>query len=274
MHIAEELGALMISMRTMLGHLVRRSNRKIASIPGLKPKFCVACGHSVGRFLAYRGGCAAQPPLMRALGMVGSDIDNFECPRCGAHDRERHLQLYLAASELWSRMAGMRILHIAPERHLSQRILALSPVAYVRCDLHPETEEVKRVDIEAMPFADASQDLVIANHVLEHVEDDRRALQEIRRVLVPGGSAILQTPYSSILQKTWSDLGIRSNEARLQAYGQEDHVRLFGKDIFARFAAGGLKPAVQTHAELLAEHDPEFFGVNAAEPFFLFQREH
>lgn len=72
-----------------------------------------------------------------------------------------------------------------------------------------------------MPFADGSFDVVLANHVLEHVDDDRQAVAEIHRVLARGGRAILQTPYSRVLQQTWSDPGIVSEGARLQAYGQK-----------------------------------------------------
>ena len=96
------------------------------------------------------------------------------------------------------------------------------------------------MDILDMPLESESFDFVIANHVLEHVSDDLKALTEIRRVLRVGGYAILQTPYSSKLHHTWQDPGIADDAARLQAYGQEDHVRLFGRDIFARITSAGL----------------------------------
>ena len=98
-------------------------------------------------------------------------------------------------------------------------------------------------------------------------------MREIARVLAAGGMAILQTPYSAMLHRTWSDAGIESEAARLQAYGQEDHVRLFGRDVFERIASGGLKPLVSTHEELLPHVDSRRYGVNPAEPFFLFRRE-
>jgi len=210
---------------------------------------------------------------MRALCVVGSDIDNFECPRCGGHDRERHLLMYLQASGLMAALPGMRILHFAPERHLSRRIAALRPIAYIRCDLYPVSPDIERVDIETIPFEDGAFDLVIANHVLEHVKDDGRAVAEISRVLRPGGTAILQTPYSQVLHNTWSDPGITSDEARRQVYGQEDHVRLFGRDIFERFSSSGLRACIATHDDLLAQHDPQVLAVNQREPFFLFRRD-
>lgn len=228
------------------------------------------CGHRVWRYMPYRDGSRGVPPLMRALDGVGSDVDHFECPRCGAHDRERHLLLYMRAEGMFERMRGKRVLHFAPERRLWPRIAAAAPAEYVRCDLFPATPDVAKVDIESMPFPDANFDLVIANHVLEHVGDEREALREVARVLAPGGLAILQTPYSAMLHATWEDPGIDTAAARLQAYGQEDHVRLFGRDIFDRIASAGFESRVRQHAELLGDVDPATAGVNPAEPFFLF----
>lgn len=245
----------------------------MAAVPRPARRECVLCGHRVGRFMPYRGGRCTLPPLMRALEMIGSDVDNFECPRCGAHDRERHLLLYLQSSGLLASLPSLRILHFAPEWNLSRRIAEMVPVQYVKCDLYPGTADVQRVDIQAMPYADATFDMVIANHVLEHVGDDLKAVSEVARVLKPGGCAVLQTPYSDMLERTWSDPGIISDVARLQAYGQEDHLRLFGRDIFLRFSQFGLASRVSTHAELLEGSQPDLLGVNPREPFFLFVRQ-
>lgn len=223
--------------------------------------------------MPYRGGVYALPKLMLAVNIIGSDIKNFECPRCGAHDRERHLLLYMNAVGIFQQLPSMHVLHFAPESRLSKILGKSSPARYVQCDLHPEKPEVQRIDIESMPFADSEFDLVIANHVMEHVNDDYRAACEVARVLKVGGIAILQTPYSPILQATWSDPGLITPAARLQAYGQEDHVRLFGRDVFERLAVGGLRPYISTHSELLPEFDSGRYGVNALEPFFLFRRE-
>ena len=231
---------------------------------------CVMCNHKVWRFMPYRA--SADVPLMAALGVVGSDTDHFECPRCGAHDRERHLFLYLKASGLLDLLPSQHVLHFAPERHLSRRIAALAPAQYLRCDLYPGSADVQCVDIEQMSFDDGSFDILIANHVLEHVSDDNKAISEISRVLKPGGWAVLQTPYSDVLEKTWSDPGIATEAARLQAYGQEDHVRLFGRDILDRFSHSGLIPHVSTHAELLSAFDSNLVGVNWREPFLLFRK--
>lgn len=207
---------------------------------------------------------------MRVLNMVGSNPDQFECPRCGAHDRERHLLMYMRAEGTLSRLRGKAVLHFAPEKRLSRLIAAVEPARYVRADLFPSSPEVECVDMLDMQFDDQSFDCLIANHVLEHVSNVSHALAEIRRVLKPEGLAILQTPYSEKLHHTWEDEGIDTPSARLQAYGQEDHVRLFGRDIFEQIGAAGFENRVYRHSELLADVDAATTGVNRDEPFFLF----
>jgi SAM-dependent methyltransferase len=204
--------------------------------------------------------------------MVGSDPDRFECPRCGAHDRERHLLLYMRAAGIFVQLSGKAVLHFAPEKRLARFIADAGPSRYVRADLFPNSADVERVDMLDMQFDDGSFDCVVANHVLEHVSNVPRALAEIRRVLKPGGFAILQTPYSGKLHRTWEDQGVDTPSARLQAYGQEDHVRLFGRDIFEQIAASGFENLVRLHSELLADVDPVIMGVNSDEPFFLFRK--
>jgi SAM-dependent methyltransferase len=266
------------SGETVSGHLLRRALASpataVATLAARLPRGggrrCVLCGHGVGAFLPFEDG--TMPPLMAALGMIGSDVKNFACPWCFAHDRERHLFLYLSECGLMARMAGAEIVHFAPEARLAEKVAERGPRRYLRCDLVPASPEVTMADLQAMPFDDASFDLVIANHVLEHVDDDRAALAEIRRVLRIGGQAVLQTPFCAGLRGTWEDQAIVSPAARLQAYGQADHVRLFGADIFERIAAAGLSSQVAGHQEILGGFDSARYGVNAAEPLFLFQR--
>lgn len=240
-------------------------------IPG-GTRHCAICDRKVWRFMPYRSGSSGAPPLMRALDTVGSDADHFECPRCGAHDRERHLLLYLRASGVLAGLHGKSLLHFAPEKRLSHFLRAAQLERYLPCDLFPQHPEVARVNMLDMPFDAGTFDVVIANHVLEHVDDDARGLAEVHRILKPGGIAILQTPYSSRLHCTWEDPGIDTPSARLQAYGQEDHVRLFGRDIFARIVAAGFESLIGQHSELLGDVDVDTAGVNSEEPFFLFRK--
>lgn len=240
-------------------------------LPGGR-RVCVMCGHRVWRFMPYRQGSKGVAPLMHALEVIGSDVDHFECPRCGAHDRERHLLLYLRVSGLLAQMPQWSILHFAPEKRLSQCIAELQPLRHVLCDLYPVSEDVECVDMQAMPFETNSFDLLLANHVLEHVVALDQALAEIHRVLKQGGYAILQTPFSPKLHHTWEDAGIDTPLARLNAFGQEDHERLFGRDIVQKISGFGFEPRIHQHMDLLADHDPNVCGVNASELFLLFQK--
>ncbi len=253
-------------------NLIKLARYAIAGWLPFGRRHCVICRHAVWRFMPYGKGWRGVPPLMAALGVIGSDPEHFECPRCGAHDRERHLLMYLESSGLLSAMRGKAVLHFAPEKRLSGFISAIAPSRYLCADLYPQHPHVERVDMLAMKFDDESFDFLVANHVMEHVADDGQALKEIHRVLKIGGYAILQTPYSSMLHQTWQDEGVVDEAARLQAYGQADHVRLYGKDIFRRFEAAGLTSRVQSHQELLPDVDCVRYGVNAAEPFILLQR--
>jgi len=241
-------------------------------LPFPASRYCCICERNVLRFVPYRGGSRFMPPFARALSVVGSDVDHFECPHCGASDRDRHLALYLRAAGLTSRITGARILHFAPEKHVAELITAHRPSLYIQADKFPIRAGIVELDLTQIAADDQSFDLVIANHVLEHVDNVQRSLVEIYRVLAHGGFAILQTPFAPTLTRTFEDPGIQSKIARLHAYGQEDHVRMYGRDIDAVFTSQGLVSRMKTHQALLPEIDAVRYGVNPIEPFLLFQK--
>lgn len=250
----------------------RTANRAVAIVPIGARRHCCLCGHRVKRFLPYREGLAGLPAVLTEQDVVGSDVENFECPACGCHDRERHLFLYLQASGVLKTLHLARILHFAPERHLQRVIAAERPAEYLRADLFPRERSVQRLDLTNIALPDDHFDIVIANHVLEHVGDDARALREVLRVLRPGGHAILQTPYANRLTAKFEDTGIVGDAARLQAYGQEDHYRLYGADFQEYIASFGFVSRSATHVSLLPDVDPRAAGVNAREPLLLFAK--
>lgn len=261
-----------MNIQHTFSRLRRLSARAMAIWPIGASCRCVICGRSVQRYLPYRGGWKDMPAVVTEQDMIGSDVENFECPACGCHDRERHLWLYLQASGLVGEWAGARILHLAPERRLSRFIGAAGPAEYVQGDLYPSHLGMRRVDLMDIDFPDGCFDLLLANHVLEHVEDDGRALREIFRVLRPGGKAILQTPFAGRLSHKLEDPSIRSEAARLAAYGQEDHCRLYGADFASHVASFGFVSRVSTHDALLPGIDVREAGVNPREPFLLFEK--
>ena len=259
-------------MGELRNRILNSARRFWATLPIARRHVCCICGKQLASFLPYPGGRTGAPALVRALNVVGSDLDNYECPACGCHDRERHLLLYLRASGLLATMNGARILHLAPERHLRNVISKALPEIHILGDIAPTCADMVQLDVEELPYAAESFDFVIANHLLEHVHALDVALGEIARVLRPRGHAILQTPFSPVLTRTFEDSGIDTQDKRLQAYGQEDHVRLFGRDIVQIVERAGFLSCIRSHGELLPDVDPHAHGVNVSEPFMWFER--
>jgi ubiquinone/menaquinone biosynthesis C-methylase UbiE len=150
-------------------------------------------------------------------------------------------------------------LHVAPEKNL-RKFFEKKYGDYFSIDLRLGVAK-QVMDITHIKYADNFFDLIICSHVLEHVIDDKKAMDEFYRVLKPGGLAILQTPLSN-LQKTYEDFSIVSPEAREKAFGQNDHVRIYGKDDYMkRLCRSGFKLEVFNFSE--------HFGKDLAEKYSL-----
>jgi len=235
-------------------------------------KYCLVCRQNVEQFIPYNGGFEALPPVQKALQLVGSDIDNFACPHCGCTDRERHLFVYLGLPNVLSQIAGGKVLHFAPERYLRLLFQAQGPQEYVMADMYPHEPGVQKIDMEHISFPDNYFDFVVANHVLEHVSDERKAISELTRVLKPGGRAVLQTPYSALLPSTIVEARPSSPVTREILFGETVHMRLFGTDIFSTIEAAGMKYIGGNHQTLNINVDSTHLGINEAEPFFLYEK--
>lgn len=235
-------------------------------------KYCLICQQQVENFLPYKRGSAELHPVMLALQCVGSDVDQFECPNCHSTDRERHLFMYLGLSKVAERLHNARILHFAPERFLRLLIEGRQPQEYVMADYNPREPAVRKINMQDIAFPDEYFDFVIANHVLEHVYDDGQAISEVTRVLKKGGLAILQTPYSALLPSTLVEAAPGSERTRELVFGEPDHMRLYGTDVFARISSAGLKFIGGDHQKFGVQVDSAQMGINAAEPFFLFEK--
>jgi SAM-dependent methyltransferase len=210
-----------------LGRLVRnladwdtlRNVNRFITAYRLAPEFdCPCCGHR-GKFDA-----------------AGDTLQfNSECPRC--HAVERHRLLALAMKSGFVSARGKAVLHFAPEAAIAKLVDAQRPLSYRTADLKPGRADLV-LDIADLDLADGSLDLVICSHVLEHV-DDRAALREIRRVLRPGGEAILMIPIAEGWKETFEDDSINSKEGRHRFFAQWDHVRYYGADFRDRVRAAG-----------------------------------
>lgn len=165
---------------------------------------------------------------------------NALCPKCLALERHRLIWLYLKRkTDFFTKKAKM--LHVAPELCFMSRFDALENLEYITGDIESPLAKVK-MDIHEIPFEDNYFDIIFCNHVLEHVDDDKKALSEMRRVLKPGGWAILQVPFFYPLPKiTYEDKNIINPQDREKAFGQDDHVRMYGEDYGARLAESGFQ---------------------------------
>jgi SAM-dependent methyltransferase len=158
--------------------------------------------------------------------------DSFACPKCGS--AERHRFAYLALKDKLPAHAEST-LHFAPERCVVPWLRAISK-DYLSVDLYSPAA-MRRMDIVNLTLPDASVSLLWCSHVLEHIEDDRKAIAELFRVLRPGGLAVLMVPVYGAA--TYEDPAINTPAGRLEHFKQEDHLRLYGLDFDRRLKEAG-----------------------------------
>ena len=184
---------------------------------------CPICNGKFRKFLPY--------------GNKGAD--NRLCPKCLSLERHRLLWLYFKNRTNFF-TANLNVLHVAPEQSFIKRFRKLSNLKYTTADIESPLADVK-MDIKDIPFDDNTFDVLICNHVMEHIDDEQKALKEILRVLKPNGWAILQVPINLSLEKTYEDSTITSPKEREKHFGQYDHVRFHGKDYPNRLEKAGFK---------------------------------
>lgn len=186
---------------------------------------CPICEHHYRTFLPY----GRINPRQNAL-----------CPSCLSLERHRLIWVYLKARTNFFEQK-LSVLHVAPEHCFMEPFEKQHGDGYITADIESPLAKVK-MDIHSMPFEDNRFDAVLCNHVLEHVTDDIQAMKEIRRVLKPGGWAIMQIPFfSPVPDVTFEDQSITDKRERERIFGQDDHVRKYGKDYPKRIEQAGLK---------------------------------
>ncbi|MBQ0736396.1 class I SAM-dependent methyltransferase [Aquimarina celericrescens] len=163
--------------------------------------------------------------------------DNVLSPSTLSLERHRLLWLYLK-NETNFFSAPAKVLHFAPEQAFYKRFRKLRHLDYTTTDLNSPLADVK-ADICNLPFKNDEYDTIFCNHVLEHIPDDTKAMQEIFRVLKPGGMAILQIPQDLDRETTFEDNSITDAKERATIFGQYDHVRVYGIDYFEKLRTIG-----------------------------------
>jgi SAM-dependent methyltransferase len=224
-------------MKWMISFLIRFVPRKyLQLVSGVGLKF-------LGLF--YRGNqveCPISGRTYRKFLPYGRihPRENALCPDSQSLERHRLMWLFLKEKTDFFQ-APLKVLHIAPEVCFIHRFEKLTNLQeYITADLESPLAKVK-MDIHRMPFGDDYFDVVFCNHVMEHVEDDLQAMREIRRVLKPTGWAIIQSPIDASLETTYEDKTITSPQEREKAFGQNDHLRMYGRDYGKRLSLAGFR---------------------------------
>jgi predicted SAM-dependent methyltransferase len=179
----------------------------------------------------------------------------------GTFSLERHRLIWLFLQrETDFFQTPAKVLHMAPEKAFLSRLKKMSHLDYTTCDLESPLADIK-ADICDLPFADASFDWVLCNHVLEHIPNDTKAMEELFRVLKPGGTALLQVPLDPKREVTFEDNNVTDKAERTKIFGQYDHVRVYGMDYFEKLRKTGFEVVELQYGKSLTADERKRFAV-------------
>ena len=211
---------------------------------------CPVCGHSFRKMVDIKNDVGFEDHL---------------CPKCGSIMRKRLLWLYLE-NEIGILQNSLRVLDFSPHRFIFRKLSRMSNLDYVATD-YEDPKAPNRYDITAIPEADNSFDLILCYHILEHIPDDKAAMDELYRILKPGGTALIQSPHQ---KETYEDPNITDPAERLKAFGQEDHVRIYGReDLVKRLESSGFKMVQVKYAQELGQDLIQRHQLNPKEIIFV-----
>lgn len=196
---------------------------------------------------------------------------NLLCPICGSLQRHRFMAIFIQ-EWLMPRLPldrTWKMLHIAPEPGLTARFSALPGIEYLSADLFNPLA-MEQMDICDIHHPAKAFDLIYCSHVLEHVEDDRKALREFHRVLTADGLVVIAVPITS--PSTFEDPAVTSPFERERLFGQHDHLRVYGWDVVERFKQAGFTVRVIHRSDLVGESAVERMGLAADETLFVLDK--
>jgi SAM-dependent methyltransferase len=201
-------------------------------------------GRSFKRFLPYG---------------YGNQRENALSPSTLSLERHRLMWLFLRdETNFFTSTEKLKVLHIAPEQCFLDIFRKQKNLDYITSDIESPIADVK-ADICDLPFKESEFDVVFCNHVLEHITDDTKAMQELYRVLKPGGFGIFQIPQDLAREKTFEDDAILDRIERTKIFGQYDHVRVYGRDYFDKLRTIGFKVDEVDYTKKIAPEKLEQF---------------
>ncbi len=242
-------------IRWALGHIPRSAMQRMAEICvpiiGLlyvgRGRECPICGAKRRKFLPY--------------GYVTSR-ESALCPSCLSLERHRLLWLYLVRETTIEQERG-RILHIAPEVCIKRKLGRMHKGAnYITADLESPLADL-HFDVQAIPLEDGFADVILCNHIMEHIEDDRLAMRELRRILSPTGWGIILAPVEQDREVTFEDDTITDEAERTRIFGQYDHRRIYGRDYPDRLREAGFKVEAINYIESFSAQEQHLYSLNA-----------
>ena len=228
-------------------------------VAGLSPAYRAVRRAVAGRL--YAGRAVWCPVCDRGFsGWVGGR-EHGTCPYCRAECRHRMLALFLDAHLAGRRGADTDVLFFAPDWGMSRWLGRRPNLRLLTTDLSAPDVDF-HCDITAMrAVADASFDLVLCCHVLEHVPDDAAAMRELHRVTRPGGVCVVQVPYARGQAQTDADPTLTDRAERERRFGQFDHLRLYGRDLLDRLSGAGFAVTPETGGEAVSAEDAKRYGL-------------
>lgn len=210
----------------------------------------------ISNLVQYRGTgrfCPVCQRESRAFAPYGrSKRQGAMCIYCGSLERHRLLWLYLTKRTNLFDAQPKNVLHVAPEPCFESIFRRRLGKGYLTADLLDPRVMVK-MDITNIQYPDEYFDVILCSHVLEHVPDDRKAMREFWRTLKPTGWAILLVPIMA--ETTFEDPTIVDPKERLIAFGQEDHVRKYGRDYIDRLREAGFTVSVTTVTDMVPDRE-------------------
>ncbi|MFK8297764.1 class I SAM-dependent methyltransferase [Capnocytophaga cynodegmi] len=184
---------------------------------------------------------------------------NVLSPSTLSLERHRLLWLYLTRETNFFQRE-MKVLHVAPEQAFYKRFKKQSLWKYITTDLYSPLADVK-ADLCNLPFADNTFDLILCNHVLEHIPDDQKAMSELFRVMKSGGIGIFQIPQDYNREVTFEDDNITDPDERTKIFGQYDHVRIYGMDYFDKLRKIGFQVDEVHYAKQFSDEEIEKYRI-------------
>jgi len=200
---------------------------------------------------------------------------NAQCYKCNSLERHRLLWMYINNKTDFFNNFSKKLLHFAPEFSFYQIFSNINFIDYYPCDISLEKYKYKgnvkihKIDITQIPFDDNYFDVIICNHVLEHITDDRLAIQELYRVLKQDGWAYLQVPIEENREITFEDNTIISIKDRKNIFGQSDHIRIYGKDYKNRLESVGLEVTRDNYINSFSDNEIYKYGLMKDEYIYL-----